>query len=123
MDFSSAREWLEMAEINAVAYARELIAKGRSSEAIMRAMEMQGIGKTTAYQAIWRARKKPHAKPMAPVGTVTGKALTVRLPDESIETLREAAAKRGVSPHKLACSIMSIVIDDGMIDAVLDDQT
>ena len=123
MDFTSAREWLdEMAEINATAYARDLLSTGKSDEAVVRTMMLNGISKSTARKSIWYARQRPHAKPMAPVGSATGKPVMVRIAPESVEVLREAAAKRIMSLHLITSKIIAIVVEDEMINAVLDDQ-
>jgi hypothetical protein len=124
MDFASAREWLdEMLDFSATAHARQMLAQGKSNDEIMRALTFHGVSRKNATKAIWRARTSPNARPMAPIGTATGAPVMVRIAPESIETLREAAAKRGISLCVLTSKIVAIVVEDEMIDAVLDDQT
>ena len=124
MDWCSAREWLdEMSEINATAYARELIAKGRAEDAVIHALTAQGVSRPTARKCLERARKHPHTRPYAVLGAADSARFTLRLAQESLDTLRDAAAKRGVSPHRLASKIIDVVVGDEMIDAVLDDQS
>ena len=45
----------------------------------------------------------------------------VLVPTDVLDALSPHAAKRGVSPNSLARLIVSTVVDEGMIDAVLDD--
>jgi hypothetical protein len=123
MDFASAREWLDMADINATALARELINKGRADAAIISALTVQGVSRPTARKCLERARKVPKTRPYAAIGPVESTRVTVRLAQESVDALREAAAKRGVSLHLLTSKIVAIVVEDEMINAVLDDQT
>jgi hypothetical protein len=112
-----------MSEINAAQYARQLFAKGRSFEAVVTAIMAEGRTRNGARMAALRAMRHPNAKPNAPAGCGTGVTMAYKLPAELAESLREAAAKRSVSVHKLASDIMATVVDDSMIDAVLDDQS
>lgn len=123
MDFASAKEWLdEMLEFSPTAQARELIAKGKDREAVIRFLMQRGCSRAGAKDAFLYARRHPQARPTAVMGTSTGRAVMVRIAPESVETLKEAAAKRGVSLHLLASKIVALVVEDEMIDAVLDDQ-
>ena len=122
MDFTSAREWLdEMGELNAAQYARELFAKGRKFDAVVNAIMAEGRSRNGARMAAYRAQRQPKARPQAPGGTATGVTVALKMPAELAEQLRKAAEKRNVSAHKLASDIMAAVIDDGIIDAVLDE--
>ena len=46
---------------------------------------------------------------------------TVVFPVDVLDALALHAAKRGMHANRLACLIVATVVDDGMVDAVLDD--
>jgi hypothetical protein len=107
--------------INAAAYARSLFAKGRSFDAVVNAIIAQGRSRNGARMAALRALRAPDAKEVAAPGTASGVVCSFKLPDELVSMLRNAAAKRGISAHKLTSDVMAAVIDDDLFDAVLDE--
>lgn len=123
MDFITAREWLdEMGNLNASSLARDLFAQGATRDAVMASLQAKGVKHTTARKAIWYATEYPNRSPRVRSGERTGTAVTFRIDSIALEKLRLAAVKRKMSVHRLASEIMWTVIEDGMIDAVMDDQ-
>lgn len=61
-----------------------------------------------------------HARRRGLIGK--GRRFSIDMPMRIQEALSQAAAARGLTVDALACSILTIVVDDAMIDAVLDDK-
>lgn len=123
MDYSSAREWLDqMSEINATAYARELFAKGKDFDAVVRAIEAQGRSRKSARESALLAQREPTSRAKAAQGTGSGVTMCFKLPREFAEALRCEADHRGTSVHKLVGDVMAAVIDDELFNAVLDQE-
>lgn len=108
--------------MNATEYARELFAKGKSFDAVVRAIEAQGRSHNSARESARQAKRQPYVRKHAARGTMSGVVVSCSLPAEMVEALRKAAEQRGISSHRLASEALAAVIEDNLFNAVLDDQ-
>ena len=93
--------------------ARNLRQRGLSTIDI--ALEL-GITPSNVRSLFYAGSRKPRAK--RPAETL---GRTVVFPADVLDALGPFAAKRGIHPNTLARQIVTTVIDDGLVDAVLDD--
>jgi len=76
-----------------------------------------GISPSTVTALEVSALRSAARKALPPVEQ--GRAILI--PQDVLSSMRRAAFKRGMSPNELARIIVETVVDDGLIDAVLDD--
>jgi hypothetical protein len=74
----------------------------------------------TVYNYVWAARRDGAAIPGGRPGPAVG-SVRFYLAGPNGPALRDHAARRGVEPSTLAVMILSRVIEDNLIAAVLDD--
>lgn len=79
----------------------------------------------SVYTALKKARAQGHDIPPfeggSPGRTTIGQELRFLLPPDVAASLNAEAKARGIPPRKLASAIITAVCDDGIFDAVLED--
>ena len=74
-----------------------------------------GISPNTVSGLLGSARRQRRSKPAERHGK------TILFPDDVLDRLRPHAERRGISCNELARRLVETSIEEGMIDAVLDD--
>lgn len=92
-----------------------LRAKGCSTRQIS---ERIGIPERTVT-AIEHSAGRAKVRPLRPAEQ---NGRTILFPRDILDRLGPHAAKRGIHPNSLARMIVEIVVDDGLVDGILDDQ-
>ena len=79
---------------------------------------------STVYSVICAARRKGKAIPHFSTGRLDGplgQELRFNLPQDTAATLSQEAARRGVTPSRLARELVTAICDDIMFTAILED--
>ena len=87
--------------------------EGRSTRAISAALGISASAVTGLEHSAARPKRRP--RPAEEMGR------TVLFPADVLDSLRPHAAQRGMHVNALARRIVEEVVDDGLVDAVLDD--
>jgi len=97
--------------------ARQMLAQGRPSRAIVAALVARGVKRPTAYTTIFKARQKP--KPTIRAAALPRVCAAV---DGELRTaIHQEARARGMTTALFTGRLLSAVLRDGLVDAVLDE--
>jgi hypothetical protein len=97
--------------------ARQMLAAGRPATAIINALVARGVKRNTAYTVVYRARHRPGKLKGA---NLPGGILAAICDDTRAALHREARSRR-MTTALLAGLLLSSVVRDGLVDAVLDE--
>ena len=78
----------------------------------------------TVYSVICAARRQGEAIPLFPTGRLDaplGQELRFNLPQDAAATLSQEAARRGITPSRLARDLITAICDDNIFTAILED--
>jgi len=99
--------------------AAEIVWLAKSGERPVAIADELGISIDTVNSALRRARRRGEYIPKAPLGRRSHYQLKLTWPE--FYRFREAAMQRNIPTAKLIKRLLTIIVEEDMIDAILDD--
>lgn len=100
----------------------KVVALAQKGTPVVNIAAITGLQRGSVHRYISTARRQGHDIPPVPRSLVQQRSTQVRVSRLVLGGLAEAAARRGLTERELATKLLDVVVMDGLIDAILDDE-